>query len=155
VAKTDKSLRDKARHLSLNLYISAFITLGAITVITPLVNPKIAAIWFSDALIYLVPLPMLSGVVLIWAFYQTKRGADYWPFYGAVFMFLGCFVGLAFSLYPDLLPNKSYLMLASHESALKLIVTASAVLMPMLIGYSGYAYWVFRGKVKDSDSFYH
>ena len=78
----------------------------------------------------------------------------FWCFY-SVFMFLGCFLGLAVSLYPDLLPSKSYQELASHESALRLIVTVSMVLLPMLIGYSGYAYWVFRGKVKDSDSFYH
>lgn len=155
VAKTCNSMRDKARHLSLNLYISAFIILAAITIITPLVNPMIAKIWFSDSVLFLTPLPLLSGGVLVWAFYQTKQGADFWPFYGAVFMFLGCFLGLAISLYPDLLPSKSYQELASHESALRLIVTVSMVLLPMLIGYSGYAYWVFRGKVEDSDSFYH
>lgn len=155
VAKTEGELQHKARHLSINLYLSAFITLIGISVITPLVVPAIASIWFSGAFIYLVPLPVISGLVLLYAFYRTTKGAEFWPFYGAVFMFVGCFAGLSFSLFPNLMPNQSYVELAAHESALKLIVTVSSVLLPLLISYSGYAYWVFRGKVKAGDSFYH
>lgn len=155
VAKTEGEMQQKARHLSINLYISAFIILLGITVATPMVVPQIAQIWFSDAFFYLTPLPIISGGVLLYAFYQTTHGAEYWPFYGAVFMFVGCFAGLAFSLFPNLLPGKSFMELAAHPSALKLIVVVSSVLLPLLIGYSGYAYWVFRGKVKASDQFYH
>lgn len=155
VAKTEGAMQKKARHIAINLYISAFIILLGITVITPIVNPAIASLWFSDAFIYLMPLPILSSGVLLYAFIQTYKGSDFWPFYGAVFMFLGCFSGLAFSLYPNLLPNKSYRELAAHESALRLTVTVSSVLLPLLISYSGYAYWVFRGKVRSEDKFYH
>ena len=155
VAKTEGEMQAKARNIAINLYIAAFIILAGITVITPMVNPAIASLWFSDAFIYLLPMPVLSSGVLLYAFVKTYQGSDYWPFYGAVFMFLGCFLGLAISLYPNLLPDKSYRELAAHESALRLTVTVSSVLLPLLIGYSGYAYWVFRGKVRHEDKFYH
>lgn len=155
VAKTEGVLQEKVRHLATNLYISAFIILVAITVITPLVNPSISQLWFSDAFLYLVPFPVISSAVLLWAFYRTVTGGEYWPFYGAVFLFSGCFLGLGISLYPNLLPSQSYRELAAHESALKLTVTVSVVLLPVLLAYSAYAYWVFRGKVSEEDSFYH
>ena len=69
-------------------------------------------------------------------------------------MFCGCFIGLG-EFVPNLLPDKSYAELAAHESALRLTVTVSAVLLPVLLSYSGYAYWVFRGKVNEEEAFYH
>ena len=155
VSKTEGGIQEKARELSFHLYISAFIIMLAITLLTPLVNPAISKIWFNDAFFYLLPFPIVSSLVLLYAFFQTYKGHDYWPFFGGVFMFVGCFAGLAYSLYPDLLPNQSFRSLAAHESALKLMVTVSTVLLPLLMGYSGYAYWVFRGKVHEEDSFYH
>ena len=52
-------------------------------------------------------------------------------------------------------PPKSYQELAAHETALQLTVTVSAVLLPVLLSYTGYAYWVFRGKVNEEEKFYH
>ena len=104
---------------------------------------------------YLIPFPLVSSLVLFYAFYQTIKGADYWPFYGAVFLFLSCFAGLAYSLFPNLLPNQPYYELAAHPMSLTLVVTACSFLLPLLIGYSLYAYWVFRGKVTDEDALHY
>ena len=155
VSKTTGSIQGICRHLATHLYTSAFIILAGITIITPLVNPAIADRWFSGAVYYLMPLPVLSFIVLVYAFYHTHRGHDYWPFFGAVFMFVGCFAGLAFSVYPNLLPGQPYQTLAAYHSSLKMMVFACAVLLPMLISYSAYAYWVFRGKVDEDAPFYH
>ncbi|UTC24549.1 cytochrome d ubiquinol oxidase subunit II [Candidatus Comchoanobacter bicostacola] len=150
VMKTRGTLYEKAQTLSFHLYIAAGIVLLATTIITPWVNPYISKLWFSNAFFYLMPLPILSIIVLSYAAYQTLQGHDSWPFLGGVFMFLTCFIGLAYSIYPYLLPMTPYYELAAHPKSLKLIVSVSSVLLPLLISYSAYAYWVFRGKVESS-----
>lgn len=147
VMKTEGSLRDKARYLSFHLYLASGVVLIAITVFTPWVNPYISKIWFSNAFFYLMPLPIISAVVLSYAAYKTLEGHDDWPFMGGVFMFVTCFMGLAYSIHPYLLPDTPYYELAAHPKSLQLVVAVSGVLIPVLLVYSAYAYWVFRGKV--------
>ncbi len=149
VLKTSGRTRDKARHLSFHLYLASGIVLAAITIITPWVNPAISKIWFSNAFFYLMPFPIISAFVLSYAAYQTVNGHDSWPFAGGVFMFVTCYCGLAYSIFPYMLPGQTYQQLAAHPKSLQLIVTVSSVLLPLLISYSAYAYWVFRGKVKE------
>ena len=61
----------------------------AITIITPLINSAIAELWFSEAFLFLIPFPVISAAALLFAFYKTVNGSEYWPFYGGIFCFVG------------------------------------------------------------------
>ncbi len=71
------------------------------------------------------------------------------PFLCALGWFVLSFVGLGISLYPLIVPPTVTIWdaAAPRESQMFLLVGA-AVMIPVIIAYSGYAYWVFRGKVQ-------
>lgn len=152
--KTQGGFEEKMRYLAINLYAAVTIVLALILFITPLAVSGIAELWFSHSLIIksILLLGYFSGI--FWAFYQTFLGSVYWAFLGGVWVFLGSFMALCYSLYPHILPNQHYRELASHDSALFLVVSATLFLLPVLLGYSGYAYWVFWGKIDEEASFY-
>ena len=78
-----------------------------------------------------------------------QRGEDLSPFLCALGWFVLCFAGLGISIFPLMVPPDITIWQAAapRDSQLFLLVGA-AVLVPVILGYTGYAYWVFRGKVR-------
>lgn len=155
VLKTKGVLQKTMRHLAICLYFSALVVLVAIITITPVALPEVATLWFIEAPLFFAGWLALFLPLVLYAFYQTYQGSEHWPFFGAIGLFLGCFLGLAYSVYPNLLPGQHYRSLAAHISALKLMLAACSVLLPVLLSYSFYGYWVFRGKVDEKEPFYY
>jgi cytochrome d ubiquinol oxidase subunit II len=77
------------------------------------------------------------------------------PFVGAILLFILSFVGIAISLYPMIVPYHFTLWeAASSERTQAFLLVGTLVLLPVILMYSGWSYWVFRGKVR-SDIGYH
>jgi cytochrome d ubiquinol oxidase subunit II len=70
------------------------------------------------------------------------------PFCAALALFVLCFIGLLISFYPYLVPTSVTLWeAAAPDSSLSFLLAGAAVLLPVILAYTGYSYWVFRGKV--------
>jgi cytochrome d ubiquinol oxidase subunit II len=70
-------------------------------------------------------------------------------------LFLVSYCGLAISVYPYIVPRAvTVWQAAAPDKSLGFLLFGTAVLVPLILGYTGYSYWVFRGKV-DSASGYH
>ncbi len=145
---------EKVRGLAIQLYVSVLIILTAILIVTPIVVPRIGYLWMQTGALAKMAYMAVSFFVALYAFWRTVQGSEYWPFLGAVWIFFTSYLVLGYSLYPNLLPNKNYHVLAAHPSALFIVVWAGLFLLPILISYSVYAYWVFWGKVDSDASFY-
>src|SRR5579859_4680874 len=86
----------------------------------------------------------IASAALIW---NLRRRNETWPFPIALSLFALGYAGLAVSLYPYIVPGRVTIWQASAPaSSLAFMLVGGAVLLPVILTYTGYAYWVFRGK---------
>lgn len=129
----------------------------AISAATPLVSPRIFDKWFSvPEIIVLAPLPLTAlgiTMVLAWALRHLPDPRDRFrhiPFAGGSALFGLAFLGLAYSFYPYVVPEKLTIYeAASAPESLMIILFGVIVVMPMIAAYTALAYIVFRGKARD------
>jgi cytochrome d ubiquinol oxidase subunit II len=131
---------------------------AAISVATPLVSPAIFDKWFAfPNIVLLLPIPVATAV-LFWLIYRSlqrlptrlAQGNEYgaWvPFGATIGVFLLAFYGLAYSLFPWLVIDKITIWQATiSPESMAVILVGAAVVLPMIIGYTVFAYRVFWGK---------
>ena len=131
--------------------------IAAVSLVTPLVNEHIFEKWFSmPNLLLLSPIPLLTLVlfVLVERMLRSlpREGDRYcWvPFAGTVGIFLLAFLGLAYSLYPNLVVNRITIWdAASAPESLLLILVGTLVVLPAILGYTIFSYRVFWGKARE------
>jgi cytochrome d ubiquinol oxidase subunit II len=154
IGKTDGLLQLKAVDWARGGIWGMVLGMGAVSLATPLVSPRIFERWFGwPETLLLAPLPLLSLalIVAVWRALQRlpaagDRGA--WvPFAGASALMALGFAGMAYSFYPYVVPERLtiYAAAAAPES-LAIILVGTAIVLPTIIGYSIFAYTVFRGK---------
>jgi cytochrome bd ubiquinol oxidase subunit II len=130
---------------------------GAISLATPLVSPRIWERWFSIPEFFLLaPLPLMSAALIlgIWVVLRrlpTVNDSFAWlPFAGASALFVLAFTGLAYSFYPYVVPEKLTIYdAASAPESLMIILVGALIVIPVIAGYSALAYYIFRGKARD------
>ena len=103
----------------------------------------------------MLPIPLLGGIGLALVFLGLARGSHVLPFVGALLVFLSGYLGLAVSFFPDIVPyHVTFREAANSPGALGLILGGVALLLPFILGYTAFVYWLFRGKV-GADAGYH
>jgi cytochrome d ubiquinol oxidase subunit II len=156
VMKTEGALKDwacrKARILALG--VAAFI--GTVSLWTPFLQPQIAQRWFAwPNLLWLSPVPLVTLVLFVWLWRALAAKRDVAPFFAALGLFLMCYVGLGISIWPMVVPYTITLWAAaSAAKAQGFLLIGTLFLLPIIVMYTGWSYWVFRGKVK-AGSGYH
>ena len=126
----------------------------AISIATPLASPRVFEKWFSfPEMVLLAPLPIMSAAILlavVVALRHLPRADDSYawvPFAGAVGLFALAFCGLAYSFYPYVVPDRlTIYAAASAPESLFIILIGTLFVLPVIIGYSAFSYFVFRGK---------
>ncbi|MCB2101328.1 MAG: cytochrome d ubiquinol oxidase subunit II [Rhodobacterales bacterium] len=151
VLKTDGALRDRARVLARRAAVGTLAGMAAVSLLTPVLDPGYLARWLSwPAGLFAVAAPVLVGFCA-WALWRgLARGPDGLPFLAALGLFVLCHAGLGIGFNPYIVPfSVTYHAAAAPRSSLAFLLAGAAVLLPVLIAYTGHAYWVFRGKVTD------
>jgi cytochrome d ubiquinol oxidase subunit II len=141
--------------LPLGALVLAFV--GIVSLWTPLLNPGYAERWFSwPAILYSAPVPLLVAAVAV-GYWRAVRGRrELAPFLLALALFVLSYVGLGISLYPNIVPpSLSIWDAAAPESSLLFLLVGAAFLLPIILGYTAYAYSVFRGKVTPGSGYHH
>ena len=154
--KTEGELQEWARRISRYALggILAFVLM--VSVWTPLANERIAARWFSfPNFLYFAPVPLLTALLtwLIWD--ALRRGRDVIPFVGTMGLFFLSFTGLIISLWPYVAPPSITLWdAAAAPMSQQFLMVGTMFLLPVILLYVFWSYWVFRGKVR-ADIGYH
>jgi len=157
IMKTEADLQVRAVAWAKKSGIICFIGIVLVSVINPLINPGVYDKWFESSIMYLMlPLPLLCFVLFIYSFFQLKKlptqdDSYCWvPFACAATIFLLCFIGLAFSFYPDIVPNKLTIWeAASAPESLSFILWGAIIVVPVIFAYTVFSYRVFWGKVQE------
>jgi cytochrome bd ubiquinol oxidase subunit II len=148
ILKTQDGLLDRAFRLAWIFGAATLAALSAVSVATLFLRGDYLRRWLAfPGVLGTAQVPLLVTIVsaiLIWALVRRK---ETWPFPMALALFALGYAGLAVSLYPDILPGRVTLQQASAPvSTLSFMLAGAVVLIPMILSYTGYAYWVFRGK---------
>lgn len=151
IAKTEGELQTKAKHWANQAWWLVVVCLVLISIITPYVSEEIYRRWFGQ-LSWLLPIPILSAIMLLrlkWLIQGTDilHHKVWRPFQLTIMTLMLCALGLAISLFPYAVINKLTVWEAAASTP-TLVVTLIGVCItiPIIIGYSAFAYWVFRGK---------
>jgi cytochrome d ubiquinol oxidase subunit II len=154
--KTSGPLALHARKLAPRLLLLVGFFAGLVSLWTPLRSPFIAERWFSSPnIFYLWPLPLATILLLYSVNKSIAKGAELMPFFGVIGIFLCCFIGLAISAFPYLIPNSLDLwQAAAAPSSLKFMLAGVMVLLPVILGYTLFSYWAFRGKLGEGEAYH-
>ncbi len=139
----------RAARVSLIGVVSAIV---AVSIWTPFLNDRVSERWFTlPSLFWLMPIPVATALVAVSIWLALGRRSELWPFLGAILLFLLSFVGIAVSLWPLIVPYHYTLwQAASDESTQAFLLIGTLMLIPIILGYTAWTYWVFRGKVRQN-----
>ncbi len=156
ILKTEGQLQARARQQGRWCLIGVLTAIGVVSIWTPLADHDIATRWFSwPNILFLAPVPVLTAFVALWEWRALGSKAEAAPFVAAVLLFLLSYLGIAISLWPMIVPHHLTLwQAASSESTQSFLLIGTLVLLPVILLYTAWSYWVFRGKVR-GDIGYH
>jgi cytochrome d ubiquinol oxidase subunit II len=149
VMKTEGTVAERARAQARFLLLAVLAFMGAVSLWTPFAFARIAERWFSTPnIFYLWPVPLATVACAIGAWRWLAAGREVKPFLAAIAMFLLGYLGIVISVFPYLVPPllTIWQTAAAPESQLFMLI-GTLILLPMILGYVVFVYWLFRGKV--------
>jgi cytochrome bd ubiquinol oxidase subunit II len=154
--KTEGKLRHKMYKLMLPLTCVLLLFIAAVSIWTPLAHPEIAQRWFSlPNLFYFMPVPTLVAVTILGIVRAVHLKIDWQPFVLTLVLIALAYAGLAISLWPNIIPPSVSIWAASApESSQAFTLVGVAIMVPIILMYTAYSYYVFRGKVKVGEGYH-
>lgn len=155
VMKTTGALHRDARRFAILLVPAMLFAIGAVSLSTPFLEAQYFQRWFEwPGLAVAIPMPLLVLLAAFMLWRALETGEDTQPFFWTLGLFLLSMIGLGISIWPDIIPGSVSIFDAAAPADSQLFMLVGAVvLVPMIVGYTAWAYWVFRGKV-DEDGYH-
>nr|WP_310524396.1 cytochrome d ubiquinol oxidase subunit II [Polymorphobacter sp.] len=149
IYRTEHGLQDRAFAMARVMGVATLVAVVAVSLATPFLNHDYFTRWFAAPGIYWgAPVPILVAVASVLFVRALRERAEVMPFLMVLLVFLLSFVGLGISMFPWLVPGKVTIFeAATAANAQVFMLVGVGIMLPIIIGYTGYAYWVFRGKV--------
>ena len=148
VMKTDGETQAWARKSAIYTigYVALFLAIVSISM--PVMNPDIRLRWFSlPNFFFLLPVPTASLVMLIFIWRDLHKGNEYRPFLLSFGVFLTGYIGIAISMWPYIVPFEiTFRQAAAVPESQSLLLVGTLFLLPLILVYTGYCYYIFRGK---------
>ncbi len=157
ILKTDGVLQKKAVDWAKGGIWGLITGIGAVSLATPWVSPRIFDKWFTfPEFFLLLPLPLMSGILIALLWYAlrhlpTRNDSWAWfPFAASIVLFTLAFFGMAYSFYPYVVPEQLTIYeAASAPESLFIILIGTVFVLPVIAGYTVMAYTIFRGKATE------
>ena len=157
VMKTAGPLQERMRKRAWVLGVGTVIFMGVVSLWTPFLQDGYYSRWFGGWNIVLAAGVGAAVLGLAFGMFTSLmvRHHDYWPFLCALGMFILGFVGLGISMFPYIVPVEVTIWeAAAPRNSQIFMLVGAAVLIPVILTYTAYSYWVFRGKM-DPKQGYH
>ena len=150
VFKTEGELQVWARRKARQFTVGVAAFVAMISVWTPLIEPQVRSRWFGgENPFWLWPVPLVTFALFAWLWRSLARDTHAKPFIAAMGIVAMAYLGLAISIFPMVVPYTFDLwQSAAHPKSQAFLMIGTLFLLPIVIGYTVYSYWVFRGKVK-------
>jgi cytochrome bd ubiquinol oxidase subunit II len=156
IMKTEGTLQRRMIVLARPVTFALLAVIGVISLWTPLTHPEVATRWFSlPNLFYFSPVPLLV-LATTWAILSAlKRVTHATPFLLTLFLMLLGYSGFAISLWPNIIPpGVSIRQAAGPAESLGFTLVGALFIIPVILAYTSWSYFVFRGKVKAGEGYH-
>lgn len=156
VIKTEGALQARMRALQLPLGAAVIFLILLVSIGTLFESEWVRERWFSlGSYIFVWVIPLLTAVLAGAFFWAVRAKKEVTPFVLTLGLFGTSFAGLAASLFPYMIPPAiTFREAANADSSLAFMLVGALILLPVILAYTGYAYWVFRGKVKEGEGYH-
>jgi cytochrome d ubiquinol oxidase subunit II len=155
VMKTDDITQTWARKCAAYAlgYVALFLAIVSISM--PLMNPEIRNLWWSlPNLFYLLPIPTASLALIVFIWRDLHVGREVRPFLFSIGLFLTAYLGLGISLWPYAIPFAvTFRQAAAAAPSQSLLLIGTFILLPIVLGYTAYCYYLFRGKASHESAY--
>lgn len=156
VLKTENDIHVQMRKWAWWLGAATLGLIGIISIATPFQDPVYFERWFNlPGSLWTMSVPILM-VGLAWKFFAGLNDQrDLQPFLCALGFFVVSFIGIGVSFYPMMVPPSLTIWdVAAPDSSLAFALVGALLLIPIILAYTAYAYWVFRGKMDPSEGYH-
>ncbi|MHA7868218.1 MAG: cytochrome d ubiquinol oxidase subunit II [Salipiger thiooxidans] len=156
--KTEGAIQIRARAAARVAGLATVAGIVGVSAATPFLETAYFERWLAwPGILEVAIVPVLVAALTLWLAraLTSGKGPDWLPMLLALGLFLLCFAGLGVSMWPYVIPPAVTLQdAAAPESSQMFMFVGAVVLVPIILAYTAYAYWVFRGKL-DPDEGYH
>lgn len=149
IMKTEGKVQEWAYKITPKLLIGLIAVFVIVSIYTPFIDKRVQSLWFDKiSVIWLLPiLTLLCATIL---FRAVKKREDGIPFVSTMGIFLFTYLGLLVSKWPYIVPpNHTIYDAASSYNSQLFLLLGFLFVIPIVLGYTSWTYWVFRGKVKE------
>ncbi|GAB7551455.1 cytochrome d ubiquinol oxidase subunit II [Novosphingobium sp. 11B] len=150
--KTDGSTQAHARRHARVLTVALLLAIACVSAATPWLDGRYYQRWFSwPGVLAAAQMPLLVALVSFVLWRSIDRARDWLPFLLTLLLFGLAMTGLAISIFPDVVPGRVSIWEAAAPVRSQLFMLIGAgIMVPIILGYTAWAYWVFRGKVDEA-----
>lgn len=148
IMKTEEHTQAWARKSALYVLIYVMLFMALVSLWVPFLNERIRIFWFTmPNLAYLSIIPILTILTIYLLFTGVYKNKEIQPFICTIILFVLGYLGLALSIWPFIVPYEITIWkAASCPESLSLTLVGAVILLPVILGYTIYCYYVFRGK---------
>ncbi|MBX3548608.1 MAG: cytochrome d ubiquinol oxidase subunit II [Xanthobacteraceae bacterium] len=154
--KTEGAVAEHARRYAMIALYAVLFFMAIVSLWTPIEHARIAERWFSlPNFLFFWPVPLVTAVLSFLCWYWLWKGNDFMPFWCAIALFFMGYSGLVISNFPYLVPPVLTVWETAAVPASQLFALMGTLFMfPILIGYTVFIYWIFRGKVREGEGYH-
>jgi cytochrome d ubiquinol oxidase subunit II len=154
--KTEGHVAQQALRAARVLGVVLLVLIVVVSVWTPFLHEHFMRKWFAwPEVVLVVPVPILVAVCAVLFFKGLYQEKPLMAFLSVQGLFVLSYMGLLISFFPYIVPSAVTLwQAAAPDKSLKFLLVGAVVLLPMILAYTAYAYWVFRGKVRPTHHYH-
>jgi cytochrome d ubiquinol oxidase subunit II len=156
ILRTEGALHERCRRHARTMAVAVLGLIVVVTLWTPMLQGSLAQRWFrwpGLAFTALVPVLLVLLAVGFWRSLSARR--HLLPLLFAYGIFVLCYLGLLISIYPYLVPPAiSFREAAAPHASLVFLLVGAGITIPLILGYTIYAYSVFRGKMRPGEGYH-
>ncbi|MEQ8798962.1 MAG: cytochrome d ubiquinol oxidase subunit II [Salinisphaeraceae bacterium] len=156
VIKAEGPLQTRAYGWSRTLLAAVVVFMALVSLWVPFLDDAYAQRWFGwPNIVWLLPVPVITLALCAGLYRSLGRRATFKPFLYSLGLFAVGYAGLAISIWPHILPPHLTIWNAASPPATQgFLLVGLVALLPFILFYTGYSYWVFRGKVTASTGYH-
>ena len=154
IMKSDGALADWARSWALRCLPLVLLFMAVVSIAILFFDIQAGQRWGIswpvinlEKLLPLAPVPLAVGALALWLIRAVNKKSTYAPFFSTVGLFALGFIGLAISLYPYIVPYRlTVWQAAAAPNSQAVLLLGVLIMLPLILAYTAYVYWLFRGK---------
>jgi cytochrome d ubiquinol oxidase subunit II len=156
ILRTEGTVAQRSRDQAKVLLLVVLVAMAIVSLWTPLQIERIAARWFTlPNLLYLSPIPLVTALLAFMVWKWLNDGRENAPFVGTIGLFLLGYAGIVISSFPYLVPpSLTIWQTAAAPSSQIFMLIGTVFLLPVILGYIVFVYWLFWGKIREGEGYH-